>query len=79
MPTVIQKIEALHERLERARELVADSKVHAVLGMTQHYIIESSTNNSFYLVNSNCSCADARERQKLTKRSMQAQARCTAL
>ena len=31
-PTVIEKIEALSQRLERAREIVADNKVRPVLG-----------------------------------------------
>ena len=67
MATVIQKIEALHDRLERARLLLEDNKIHAVFGVAEHYIVESSTSDIYYLVNSNCSCIDARQRQELTK------------
>ena len=67
MASVIEKIEALHCRLERAREIVAQDKVKLVLGMDEHYTVESSTGEGHYLVNSTCSCPDAQNRTELTK------------
>ena len=67
MTSVIQKIEALHCRLERARVIVAQDKVKPVLGMDDHYTVESSAETGHYLVNSTCSCPDATNRTELTK------------
>ena len=67
MANVIEKIEALHQRLERAREIVAEGRVQAVLGMDEHYVIQSSTGQGYYMVNDSCTCPDARERSELTK------------
>ena len=67
MVSVIQKIEALHCRLEKAREIVEEAKVKPVLGMDDHYTVESSTGTGHYLVNSTCSCPDALNRSELTK------------
>lgn len=67
MASVIRKIEALHCRLERAREIVAEGKVQPVLGMPDHFTVESSTGNGHYLVNATCSCPDAANRSELTK------------
>ncbi len=67
MASVIEKIEALHCRLERARQIVAEGKVKPVLGMEEHYTVESSTGNGHYLVNATCSCPDAANRSELTK------------
>ena len=67
MANVIEKIEALHCRLERAREIVAEDKVKPVLGMDDHYTVESSAGTGHYLVNSTCSCPDALNRTELTK------------
>ena len=63
--TLIEKIDGAHQRLERAREIVADCKVHPVLGMTDHYTIEASDNAGFYLINGACSCPDYQYRQAL--------------
>lgn len=43
MTNVIAKIEALHCRLQKAKGIVADSRVKPVLGMPEHYVVESST------------------------------------
>lgn len=67
MTSIIQKIEALHCRLEKAREIVAEGKVRPVLGMDEHYTVESSTGTGHYLINSTCSCPDAQNRTELTK------------
>lgn len=60
-PTIVDKIEALHERLERARIIVADGKVSPVLGMDEHFTIASSTGDGSYLVNAACTCPDAND------------------
>ena len=67
MASVIQKIEALHCRLEKARQIVAEGKVQPVLGMPDHFTVEASTGNGHYLVNDTCSCPDAVNRSELTK------------
>ena len=67
MSNVIEKIEALHQRLEKARQIVTEGKVKPILGMPDHYTVESSTGEGHYLINSNCSCPDAQNRSELTK------------
>ncbi len=69
MVTIVDKIEALNERLERARILVQEDNVSPVLGMDEHYLVESSAGNGSYLVNGTCSCWDAKDerRRELTK------------
>ena len=62
MATTIEKIEAMYERLERARELVAQDKINPILGMDANYIVASSTETGCYLVNGTCSCPDAQQR-----------------
>jgi predicted nucleic acid-binding Zn finger protein len=64
-PTVspIARIEALYDRLTRARTLVADNKVHPVYGMADHYIVEGK--EAKYLVNSACICPDSVNRPEL--------------
>ena len=66
-PTVIEKIEALSQRLERAKAIVADDKVKRVLGVDDHFTVESSTGTGTYLINGTCSCPDAKQRDDLTK------------
>ena len=67
MANVIEKIEALHQRLERAREIMAEGRVQQVLGMEEHFVIQSSTGQGYYMVNDSCTCPDAKERSELTK------------
>ena len=66
MASTIQKIEALHCRLQKARGIVADSRVKPVLGMPDHFVVESTTGEGHYLVNDTCSCPDAVNRSELT-------------
>ena len=66
MATAIETIEALHQRLERARQIVADDMVSRVLGMDDHYTVESAENQGAYLINGTCSCPDAQYRSELT-------------
>ena len=60
-PSIVSKIEALHERLERARTIVADGRVSPVLGLDEHFTVASSTGDGSYLVNGTCSCPDAND------------------
>jgi predicted nucleic acid-binding Zn finger protein len=64
-PTVspVAKIEALYDRLTRARTLVADNKVHPVFGMADHYFVEGK--EAKYLVNGSCICPDSVNRPEL--------------
>ena len=66
MVSPIQQIEALTQRLEKARQLVADGKVHPINGMEEHYAVQAST-EGFYLVNESCTCPDAQQRDELHK------------
>jgi hypothetical protein len=61
----VDQIEALYDRLSRARTLVANNKVHPIYGMADHYIVEGS--NARYLVNGECRCPDATNRIDLVK------------
>jgi len=64
--STIAQIEAIYDRLGKAKTLVADGKVHPIYGMADHYIVDGS-NNVKYLVNGECRCADAANRVELTK------------
>ena len=57
----VQLIEALHQHLVRAREIVAAGKVHPIIELETHYTVEAST-SGFYLVNSKCTCPNAQQR-----------------
>ena len=57
----IQQIESLYARLEKARVITASGKVHPIVGMDEHYAVESSKGD-LYLVNGTCTCIDAQER-----------------
>ncbi len=63
---VIQKIEALHCCLQKAKGIVADNRVKPVLGMAEHYVVESTSGEGHYLVNDTCTCPDAVNRSELT-------------
>lgn len=65
MATMIQQIEGLSQRLERARQLVAEDKVRPVLGMESHFVVESTMGEGLYLVNRECTCPDAKYRIEL--------------
>ena len=66
--TLTEKIEAVHERLGLARELLAQGNVKPVIGMTDHYVVSSSDGKGTYLVNDVCSCPDYEHRQYLNVR-----------
>jgi hypothetical protein len=59
----VAKIEALYDRLTRARTLVADNKVHPVYGKADHYFVEGK--EAKYLVNGSCICPDSVNRPEL--------------
>jgi hypothetical protein len=61
----IAQIEALYVRLSKARTLVANGKVHPVVNMPSHYVVEG--NAGFYIVNGSCCCNDAANRNELIK------------
>jgi hypothetical protein len=61
----IAQIEALYDRLSKAKTLGADGKVSLVYGMADHYIVEGSS--AKYLVNGECLCPDATNRTELLK------------
>ena len=63
--TTTERIEAVHERLQRARELFEGGNVQPVIGMTDLYAVRSSEGNGTYLVNGNCTCSDYEYRQHL--------------
>lgn len=63
--SAVVQIEALYDRLSKARTLVANGKVHRIYGMVNYYVVEGS--NARYLVNGSCNCADATNRVELTK------------
>jgi hypothetical protein len=59
----VARIEALYDRLTRARTLIADNKVHPIYGMADHYFVEGK--EAKYLVNGSCICPDATNRPEL--------------
>ena len=61
----IARIEALYQRLTRAKELVAQGKVSPVYGLPQYFFVEGQ--NTRYLVNGSCNCPDATYRTELLK------------
>ena len=61
--TPITQIEALAERLEKAREIVG--QVSPVPGLDGHHVVAGS--DGHYLVNGHCTCPDARFRRNLHK------------
>jgi predicted nucleic acid-binding Zn finger protein len=54
--TQIARIKALRDRLIKAEELVKAGKVHPVIDMSDHWVVEGSKGH--YLVNENCPCPD---------------------
>jgi hypothetical protein len=58
----VKQIESMYARLEKARSILAAGKVHPVLGLDQHYVVQSSKGDGFYQVNGVCTCMDAQQR-----------------
>ena len=61
----VQQIEYLHQRLEKAREIVADGKVYPVLNQDGHYVVQASDGQGFYAVNAECCCQDSQHRTEV--------------
>jgi hypothetical protein len=61
----VKQIESLYARLEKARTIFAGGKVHRILGLEDHYAVESSKGDGFYQVNGICTCMDAQNRTEL--------------
>jgi hypothetical protein len=61
----VKQIESLYHRLEKARTIYAAGKVHRILGLDQHYVVESSKGDGFYSINAICTCPDAQNRTEL--------------
>ncbi len=57
----VKQIEELSKRLDRARQLVAEGKVEAIVGDSNHYVARSD-GGGLYMVNGKCTCKDARYR-----------------
>jgi len=62
--TVVERIEAAYKRLEKARKLVADGKVHKLIGDGEGYAVEGSDGSRVYYVNGSCGCEDYRRHTK---------------
>jgi hypothetical protein len=60
----VKQIESLYTKLEKAKAIAASGKVHPIIGMDEHYAVESSKGD-FYLVNGTCTCVDAQQRADL--------------
>ena len=66
MVSVIDRTDAVSQRIERARDLVRAGKVRRVINSRDHFVVEASTNQGAYLVNSSCSFPDSEYRSELT-------------
>ncbi len=65
--SIIQVIEGLNKRLEKAKELVRDDKVRKVQG-ADSWLVENKEKNKIYLVqDSSCTCLDFQQRKDLHK------------
>ena len=64
---VIQSIEGLACRLEKARTLVEEGKVRPIINKEDAFIVESSSGVGYYLVDKDtgCTCPDACTRREL--------------
>jgi flavin-binding protein dodecin len=49
-------LKALRDRLDKAEELVRELKVHQVIDMRGHYVVEGEKGH--YIVNDSCLCLD---------------------
>jgi hypothetical protein len=62
---IIAQIRALHDRLLKAEILVAYGKVHRVVDMDGHYLVEGSK-GPYLVKDGKCSCPDAASSNRLT-------------
>jgi predicted nucleic acid-binding Zn finger protein len=61
--TQITRIKALRDRLIKAEELAREGKVHPVIDMPDHWVVEGTDRH--YLVNNSCFCPDFLHRTHL--------------
>jgi hypothetical protein len=61
----IAQIRALHDRLVKAEELVANGKVEPIYGRPSYFIVQGK--DTRYLVNGSCNCPDATHRTELLR------------
>ena len=60
-PNLMQQ--ALEVRLDRAQEFIDQGRVHPVVNMDDHYIVEGES--QWFVVNGACCCEDFKYRQPL--------------
>ena len=65
--SIADRIEAAYERLEKAKEIVANGGVHPMIGQPDHFAVEAS-DGGVYTVNAACTCPDYEHRQHLNGR-----------
>jgi predicted nucleic acid-binding Zn finger protein len=54
--TQIARVKALRDRLNKAEELVKEGRVHRVMHLPDHWVVEGGKGH--YLVNESCPCPD---------------------
>ena len=64
---IVKTIEALNQRLEKAKELAHNGKVRRIEG-TGNWVVQNSDESKIYLVeDSSCTCPDFQQRKELHK------------
>jgi hypothetical protein len=63
-PPIVAQIRALHDRLLRAEILASTGKVHQVVDMPDHYLVEGSK-GPYLVQGGRCSCPDVASRNGL--------------
>ena len=64
---IVKTIEALNQRLEKAKELAHNGKVRKIEG-TENWVVQNSDESKIYLVqDSICTCPDFHQRKELHK------------
>ena len=63
---VIKRIEALYERLQKAKKLVEENKVRKVAG-AEAWVVENGKGEFYLVANDSCTCPDFRNRKELHK------------
>lgn len=63
---IVETIEAMSQRLEKARALVRDGKVRKVEG-EDSWVVENEEGKFYLVQNSTCTCQDFQQRKDLHK------------
>ena len=61
---VIKRIEALYERLQKAKKLVEENKVRKVAG-AEAWVVENGRGEFYLVANDSCTCPDFQNRRDL--------------